>query len=246
MSLRTSLMVATIVAIFPLACAHGATIDLFHTPHSAEATVAAPPPQGVGSVANPAATAIGGERDLFVSKASGADDERLRARVNPLGATKLRIDSDAEVLGSVFVTWDGVDDNPNPFTGIKYNGLGGIDLTSGADAFEVVVSFSDIGGPALFSVFDQTANSAAAVAKATLNIPGGIPVNTPTPLLLPFSSFTGTTSALSNAGAILMEIRDTNGAWDLNILSVTTVPEPSSLMLIGLAGLVAMLGRRRR
>lgn len=222
------------------------TIDHFQTAHSAEATVTAPPPQGIGSVANPAATALGNERDLFVHKVSGADDERLRARVNPLGSTKLRIDSDSEVLGSVFVTWDGIDGNPNPFTGIDFDGLGGVDLTAGANAFEVVVSFSDIGGPAYFSIYESTANNLSAVATATLNIPGGIAVSTPTPLMLPFSSFTGTTSALSDAGAIVMEIRDANGGWDMNVLSVSTVPEPSTstLAIFAVCGLFRILRRR--
>ena len=76
--------------------ATAAIIDLFETSHSTEAMVGAPPSQGTGSVANVTATAIGGERDLFVEKSSGADGGRIRVRVNPLGEKKLRIDVDAE------------------------------------------------------------------------------------------------------------------------------------------------------
>ena len=232
---------ATFVALAPLAVTHGAMIDLFETAQSVEATVTAPPPQGVGTVANPTLTALGVERDFFVNKTSGADDERLRARVNPTGATQLRIDADAEVLGSVFVTWDGVDDNPSPFMGIDFDGLQNLDLTAdGADAIEVVISFSDRGGPINFSVFDSTANSAGAVATATLNVPGNIPPNTPTSLLLPFASFIGTTSALSDAGAILMEVEGSDGGWDLNIVSVETVPEPASILLFVLGVFAAL------
>lgn len=243
MSLK-DLMLISVVCCSGLV-AEAATIDAFETSHSAETSVMTPPPQGVGSVANPTATALGVERDLFVHKTSGADDERLRARVNPLGATKLRIDADAEVLGSVFITWDGVDGNPNPFSGIDYNGLGGVDLTAGADSIELIASFSDIGGPIHFSVFDATANDASAVATATLNLPGGIPPNTPTAFMLPFADFTGMTSALTNAGAVLMELEN-QGAWDVNIVSVKTVPEPTSLGLFGAGSLLVGLIRRRR
>ncbi len=139
-----------------------------------------------------------------------------------------------------------MDGDPNPFTGIDFNGLQSFDLTAGADAFEVVVSFSDIGGPIHFSVFDSTANDAAAVATATLTVPGGIAPNTPTSLVLPFASFTGTTSALSDAGAILMEVEDSSGGWDLNVVSVETVPEPYAVVLLGLGVLVAIKGARRK
>jgi hypothetical protein len=243
--IRTAVL-ATLVAIMPLAYVNGAIIDLFETPHSAESTVTAPPPQGVGSLANPTDTAIGVERDLFVNKTSGADDERLRARVNPIGATKLRIDADAEVLGSVYITWDGVDGDPNPFTGIDFDGLQSFDLTAGANAFELVVSFSDIEGPIHFSVFDATANNASSVATATLNVPSGIAPNTPTVFSLPFASFTGTTSALSDAGAILMEVEGSSGGWDLNIVSIETVPEPASILLFGLGIFVAIKHRWRK
>ena len=163
MSIRHAI-VLVLVTLVPAAIGNGATIDLFESAHSAETSVTAPPTQGVGSVANPTLTAIGVERDLFVSKTSGADDERLRARVNPADSTKLRIDADAEVTGSTFVTWDGIDGNPDPFTGIDFNGLGGVNLTAGGDAFELIITFSDVGGPIKFSVFDNTANSAASVA----------------------------------------------------------------------------------
>ena len=126
-----------------------AIIDLFETSHSTEAKVGAPPSQGTGSVANVTATALGGERDLFVNKTSGADGDRIRARINPLGEKKLRIDVDAEVSGSAFVIWDGPDNNANPFTGVDFDGMGGVDLTAGGsqNAFELVVTFSDVRGP---------------------------------------------------------------------------------------------------
>lgn len=221
-------------------------IDLFETAHSVETTVGAPPAQGVGSIANPTATALGIERDLFVNKVAGADDERLRARVNPLGENKLRIDSDAEVKGSIFLTWDGVDGDPNPFTGVDYDGLGGIDLTDGYDGFDLIVSFSDIGGPVKLSIFDSSDNSAASFATATFNVPAGIPSDTPTPIHVGFADFTGTTSALTDAGAILMEVMDESAGWDLNITSlVRTVPEPASLALLSILPVLGLLSRKR-
>lgn len=226
-------------------------IDLFETAQSAETSMTTPPPHGVGSVANPTATALGGERDLFVNKTGGVDDERLRARVNPLGTTNLRIDSDSEVLGSVFVTWDGADGDPNPFSGIDYDGLGGIDLTEGGmwDGFDLTVSFSDIGGPVKLSIFDNAANDAASVATGTFMVPSGIPINTPTAIHIDFADFTGTTSALTNAGAVLMEVVNDSGALDMHIVSLVrteTIPEPSAFLLLGVAPLFGLLMRRRR
>lgn len=245
--MKTKSVIAVFFLLASFAAANAGTmIDDFETAHSAETTVAAPPTQNVGSVINPTLTALGVERDLFVSKTAGAEDERYRARVNPIGETKLRIDADAQVTGSTFVTWDGVDGNPNPFTGIDYDGLGGVNLIAGATAFEIVVSFSDIGGDIKFSVFENTGNSAADVATATLSIPGGIPADTPTAFQLPFADFTGTTSALSDAGAILMEVQNPNGAWDINIQSVQTVPEPTAFALAGLGLLMPLALRRKR
>ena len=245
--MKTKSVIAVFFLLASFAAANAGTmIDDFETAHSAETTVAAPPTQNVGSVINPTLTALGVERDLFVSKTAGAEDERYRARVNPIGETKLRIDADAQVTGSTFVTWDGVDGNPNPFTGIDYDSLGGVNLIAGATAFEIVVSFSDIGGDIKFSVFENTGNSAADVATATLSIPGGIPADTPTAFQLPFADFTGTTSALSDAGAILMEVQNPNGAWDINIQSVQTVPEPTAFALAGLGLLMPLALRRKR
>lgn len=243
---RTLLAVAAVLSFQAFGLAGSINIDLFVSAHSAEATVATPPTQGVGSTLSPAPSALGNERDLFVSKIAGGEDERLRARVNPLGASKLRVDADAEVAGSIYLTWDGMDSNANPVTGVDYDGLGGVDLTSGGDAFEIVVSFSDVGGPIMFSVFDSTANSVAAVATASLMIPAGIPANSPTAFELPFADFVGTTSALSDAGAILMEIQNQDGAWDLNLQSVKIVPEPSSIALAVLGLLIPLFIRAKR
>jgi hypothetical protein len=109
-----------------------------------------------------------------------------------------------------------------------------------------MITFSDVGGPIKFSIFNNTANSAASVATATVAISGGIAPNTPTAFSLPFSDFTGTTSALSDAGAILMEVQNPSGAWDLNILSVNTVPEPTSFALGGFGFLATLMVRRRK
>ena len=246
MTHRVLLLVPGLLAALFCSSTLAGHIDLFETAHSVETSIAAPPAQGVGSVANPTLTALGIERDLFVNKVAGADDERLRARVNPLGETKLRIDSDAEVKGSIFVTWDGVDADPNPFTGVDYDGLGGIDLTDGYDGFDLIVSFSDIGGPVKLSIFDASDNSAASVATATFNVPAGIPTDTPTAVHLDFADFTGTTSALTDAGAILMEVLDENAGWDLNITSlVRTVPEPSTFGLLAVLPIVGLVFRKR-
>lgn len=238
--------VAAILSFQAVGLAGSINLDLFDSTQSAEATIATPPTQGVGHVLTPAPSTLGDERDLFVSKVAGGEDERLRARVNPLGDSKLRIDADAEVAGSIYLTWDGQDGDANPVTGVDYNGLRGVDLAAAGDAFEIVVSFSDVGGPVMFSVFDNTADSGAAVATASLAIPAGIPANTPTAFELPFADFVGTTSALSDAGAVLMEVQNPDGAWDLNLQSVKVVPEPGSFALAGLGLLLALVLRTKR
>lgn len=225
------------------------TIDGFFTTQEVNVAGAAPPNQfGFSSVT--AAGVIGGERDLQVIKTQGADGERVRARVNPLGSNLLRMTID-EANGLVQVVWDGIDGSSalNPF------GLGGIDLSAGLlnPFFELNLTFSDVGGPIVLEVFQQ--GSITNFAQAVLSAPGGIASGSSILLTQAFSDFIafGTSSLdaiFRNVGAIAMTIdarATAQEGWDMRLDYIKTrgtaqVALPGSLAL-AMVGLVLL--RRR-
>lgn len=218
------------------------TIDDFIAPHQAEIDLLAPPTVGDGNSLSSGVQAIGGERDLYVEKILGTDGERIRTRVNPNGQDLLRQVID-EANGSTFVTWDGLDGNPDP-TSVVYNGLGSIDFTI-YDFLEIIVSFSDLAGPVHFTFWDSNDLSGNTFAQTTFNVPGGILSGSNVSLTQEFSNFTANgaslTEILDSVGAIQMEIDATASAqegWDMRLdlvgavgqQVVPSVPEPSAVI----------------
>ncbi len=215
---------------------------------------AAAPPNQLNFASTVAPTAIGGERDLLVTKTAGVAGERVRARINPLGANLLRLTQD-EANGTVVVSWDGFDGSG----AIDASGLGGIDLGAGLvnPFFELNLTFSDVGGPIVLEVFEQ--GNIGNFAQATINAPGGVASGSSLLLTKAFSDFIAFGSSslgaiFGNVGAIAMTIDARAVAqegWDMRLdylktrgtVPVTTIALPGGLALMGL-GLAAM--RRRR
>ena len=107
---------------------------------------------------------------------------------------------------------------------------------------------SDLGGDYTFADGGADWWAAAASAGGADIIPGG--TYAPTTILGAPQSFAGTFGGTTTNGTWTLQISDeaggdlgSLGSWTLNITSV--VPEPSSLAVLGLAGL-GMLYRRRR
>ena len=258
-------------------------IDDFGSPalgHESTASLVAPA-NGSPDVVDglPPAMVIGGSRDLFARKTAGGTNNVISSRTNTSGLGRYAYSSDESTNGWASVVWDGtaaggdLGGNPMnvlgdalvptpPATQVKFDGLGGIDLTAGglATSLDMFVLFSDLGGPVTFTVWDNDDPSGATFAELTMVVPFLIPgVNPMQTIPYSFASFTPTNAALAStildsAGAIQMTIDGRAGpgqsGWDLAIDYVrieSLVPEPSSVALagIGLLGLT-LLGRRRR
>ena len=242
---------ASVLAIAPAQSFANFLIDDFITVQNAEVTAAAPGIQSTGNVMN-TASAIGVERDLYVEKTVGGDGERVRARVNPNGLDLLRMTVD-DARGRVVVTWDGSDGLFGPGQ-VDYDGLGSIDFTVD-QVLQILVTFSDVGGPVRLTFWDANDLTGNTYAQHTFNVPGGIPAASMVLLSAAFNNanFTAVGDSLSNilasVGAIQLEIDATAVAqqgWDMRIDFVRTVPEPATLAMLGLgfAGLL-VAGRRK-
>lgn len=234
-------------------------IDDFVSPHSATTGINAAP-FGTGNSLNPTTSALGVERDLWVQKTigGGGPGTDVTANLNPGGLDLLRM-TIGDARGSTYVTWDGVDGNPNPFTGVDYNGLGVIDF-SGAENLDIIVTFSDLGGPIKFKFWDADDLSGNTFAETTFTVPSSIPSGSPVLLSQAFSGFSATGDSLDNildsVGAIQMWIDATAEAqegWDMRLdlvqttMSATT-PEPTSIfsiLTLGMMGAGSLLKRNK-
>jgi hypothetical protein len=209
-------------------------IDDFLTPQSVTGT--ANTPNAFSSVAAP--EAIGGERDMEVHLMGGFTSLSLSS--NPFGGELLVHDSGATVTGMSTTVWDGVDGS----SAINYSGLGGVDLLTGQDAVQLDFVVADLTGSISLTIYDASDATGATSSAATFSLPGGI--FTPTQVLLPFTDFTtlGANGAanFANVGAIKLDIsNDTTGSLDVIIGRISVVPEPGSITLALVAGLMMVL-----
>ncbi|MEM1361945.1 MAG: hypothetical protein AAGF94_09555 [Pseudomonadota bacterium] len=211
------------------------------------ATADGPPPTDVSDF-GAAPSAVGGTRELFANKSSGAPSAAVSGFTN-VGPNLLRV-SVGEAQGFVQIIWDGsADDTVNPA------GLGGLDFMI-YDALEIFVTKSDIGGPIRFGF----ANALGHLAETTIDVPGGIPNNSLVLLSVALKpvNFTlfGSSSfedILGNVGAVRMTIDAESVAqetWESRYAvvaltgtqapdtAVIPLPMPALLLLTGLCGLV--------
>jgi hypothetical protein len=249
------LIVLTVLVLNSSTYAADFIIDPFNTKQSADATAGDAPVSVGSSILAP--FSVGGERDLYVEKTTGGNEDTIKSRINPTGLTFFNMSLDNETRGRVVVTWDGVDGQYLPGQ-VKYNGLGSLDFTQ-YSSLDIMLVSSDVGGPVKFTFWDSRFGGTS-YATVTFNVPGGINSNVPNTLLskdflTDFSATNGNIyDILSHVGAIQMEVdaRDqAQESWDLrfDLVKVSgppiSTPEPTTILLIGLglAGLVVLKKR---
>jgi hypothetical protein len=187
------------------------------------------------------ATSVGGYRSMLVTRIGPATSRAtVEADSNITLSSFFSYSSPAGVTGSVDLRFDG----NNNSTTIDPNGLGGVDITEGGlDTGFLFRMVSDTGAPLTI-----TAYSGANVSQATVAIPAD-PSFVPQLVFVPFAAFT----TIAGSGANFMSIGAlsflVDGAASPGVdaqidFIVTSAPEPSSLALVGLAGLGLAAMRR--
>ncbi len=253
------------IAAAALLCfnANAGTVDLFSTSQAliVDSTTG---DGGLGSTVGAGdPTILGGNRDIFVELLT-------QSPANPFGNAQIGVAGGALsfsvgslATGSATVQWDGA---LNGDETLDTSGLGGIDLTEGgsANSFRIDTLFSDQG----FAFEIQAYTDAD--TWTIINFSSSL-VTIPTTSFIPFAAFTnvalcgavnpapgvnsitcgsGNTSPVdfSSLGALALVVDPLGGtiAVDLTIDSVTTVPEPGSVALVGAALLGLFATKRRR
>lgn len=252
------------IAAAALLCfnANATTVDLFST-SQALITDSTTGDGGLGSTVGAGdPTILGGNRDIFVELLTqNAAAPASSAQISVLGGA-LSFSVGSLATGRAIVQWDGAEGTE----ALDTSGLGGIDLTAGgtANSFRIDTLFSDLG----FAFEIQAFTSATQWTIINFSSTGNA---VPASSFIPFAGFTnaafcgamnpapgvnsitcgsGNTSPVDFAslGALALVVDPLGGtiSVDLTIDSVTAVPEPGTVGLVGAALLGLFATQRRR
>lgn len=263
-----TLLAATVFAMFGFGTsAQAGYVDLFDDPVTpgtnivTDSTVNATPvfqeyPGGI----TPSPTIIGGYRDLIANLVS--TNGGTSQAIAEVADGSYSFSTTAGDVGIGTIQWDGQDNSAT----LNTTGLGGLNLitqagcpVTGCDRFIATVLEADLGFEYQIGVYTDAGNFSILTANTQFA------VNSPTPADYLFAWFlladgdyfldglnfniqnTGTVD-FTNIGALEFIVNSDGGttAVDLTLDSITKIPEPGSLALLGIGLLgTVLMGRRR-
>jgi hypothetical protein len=191
------------------------------------------------------ASILGGERDVVVHYTAGPLN--VEVNVNPGGNSLYTHSQDASTTGASWIIWDGNDNDPLT---LDPTGLGGVDLTLGGLLTGILldVDDNDLGNPDALRIEIYTDGGNWSFAETGL--PPG-PSLFFLDFLADFGVGAGAGADFTNVGAIALHVNGTTEpaqdlSFDLVSASDNPVPEPSTVILLGIGVVGLALGARRR